>query len=97
MNRLRLYLARTTVIAGVVAVFLSAGVAAAMAVVTSASSSGSPAPSSAAPAPATSSAAACHLYWADAAGTIMEANLDGTGAHGIASDPNRTLGVAVGP
>ena len=41
---------------------------------------------------------ASHLYWTDLdTGRIVETNLDGTGAHGIASDPNRTLGVAVGP
>jgi len=42
-----------------------------------------------------------HLYWADAGptetvpGTIMKANLDGTGATAIASDPNHPAWVAV--
>jgi len=44
---------------------------------------------------------ASHLYWANAItstkGTILEANLDGTGAKVIASRQNGPTGVAVGP
>jgi len=39
-----------------------------------------------------------HLYWANnGAGMIVEANLDGTGAHVIASGQGRAVGVVVGP
>ena len=39
-----------------------------------------------------------HLYWANnQAGTIVEANLNGTSAHVIASGQGSPYGVAVGP
>jgi len=40
---------------------------------------------------------ASHLYWGDVrtGAGVVEANPDGTGAHGIASDPNGPLWVAV--
>jgi hypothetical protein len=40
-----------------------------------------------------------HIYWvSQGSGTIMEANLDGTGVTTLASDPNpAAYGIAVGP
>ena len=53
---------------------------------------------SAGAAAASAAAPTSHLYWANAgAGTIVEANLNGTGAKVIASRQNGPTGVAVGP
>lgn len=44
-----------------------------------------------------SGAAAAHLYWADYAGTIVEANLNGTHAKTIAKGQHGPAGVAADP
>ena len=38
-----------------------------------------------------------HIYWTDESGTVMRANLDGTGVTTLESGLNSTFGVAVGP
>ena len=53
---------------------------------------------SAGAAAASAGAPTSHLYWANnQAGTIVEANLNGTSAHIIASSQHGPQGVAVGP